>query len=139
MQTIVHPRRWVSPLLGAAALALIAGCTVQPEPSPQPMAPVPAQVEFSDIDLRSDLAIGTVKMWRDPSQLLHVDVPARNLTQSSMPIDWRVTYYDVNGIPIDQPSGWAAVTLSPNVFQDIMNNCSTPRGYDFKMDLRYAR
>jgi hypothetical protein len=127
-------------VLGWTTLAAgLAGCTTEQAPPSQPMAPVPAQVDFSDSDLRGDLGVGTVRMWRDPSQLLHVTVPVRNLTQTPMPIDWRVTYYDVNGIPLDAPTGWAAITLSPNVFQDVMSNCWTPRGYDFKMDLRYAR
>ena len=151
-------------LLSAAAAALVAlaGCTTNSEgPPPPPPGPVaipnpppgpagpplsgradpylPPQINLSDAQLHDVTAFGAPRLTRDAAGLLHVDVPVRNTTPDQFPVDYRITYYDQNGIPLGPPANWAPVTLAPNVFQDIQANCWTPRGYDFKMDLRYAR
>src|SRR5437016_13284339 len=57
----------------------------------------PAQVNYADIDLRDNTAIGRVKFSRDESDLLHVDVPIRATTDMQLYVDWRVTWLDKNG------------------------------------------
>jgi uncharacterized protein YcfL len=102
-----------------------------------PYAPPP--VEFSDSDLREQTAIGRIVVTRDASNLLHVDVPLRSTTDLQIIADYRVTFLDQNGVPLAPPTGWTAVTLPPNVFQDIQVNSPTTRATDFRIDLRYAR
>src|SRR5205814_4121732 len=99
----------------------------------------PAQVNFVDQNLRDHTAIGRINFTRDESNLLHADVPVRATTDLQLYVDWRVTWLDRNGVPLGPPTGWTAVTLAPNVFQDILTNSPSPRAADMKMDLRYAR
>jgi hypothetical protein len=76
---------------------------------------------------------------RDVSDLLHVDVPLRSTTDLQIIADWRVTFLDQNGVPLDAPTGWTAITLPPNVYQDIQITSPSTRATDFRIDLRYAR
>ncbi len=98
-----------------------------------------AQVNFVDEDLRDHTALGRIKLFRDESDLLHVDVPIRAATNLQIYADWRVTWLDQNGVPLGPPNGWTTTTLAPNVFQDITANSFSPRAADFKMDLRYSK
>lgn len=99
----------------------------------------PAQINFVDQDLSNKTAIGRIKFSRDESDLLHAAVPVRATTNLQLYVDWRVTWLDRNGVPLGPPTGWTAVTLAPNVFQDILVNSPSPRAADIKMDLRYAK
>jgi hypothetical protein len=99
----------------------------------------PAQINFVDQDLRDNTAIGRVKLSRDESNLLHVDVPIRATTNLQLYVDYRVTFLDANGSPLGPASGWTSTTIPPNVWQDILVNSASPRAADFHMDLRYAR
>ena len=99
----------------------------------------PSQVNYIDQDLRDNTAIGQLKITFDESKLMHVDVPIRAASDIQLYADYRVTFLDANGIPLGPPTGWTAITLAPNVFQDIQFNSSSPRAADFRMDLRDAR
>ena len=97
------------------------------------------QLDFSDAGLRDQTAIGRIAVIRDSSDLMHVDVPIRSTTDAQIIIDYRVMFMDQNNVPLSAPTGWTAVTLPPNVYQDIQVNSSSTRATDFRMDLRYAR
>src|SRR4051812_48278052 len=71
----------------------------------------PAQLNYADIDLRDNTAIGRIKFSRDESDLLHVDVPIRATTDMQLYVDWRVTWLDKNGVPLGPPTGWTTITL----------------------------
>jgi uncharacterized protein YcfL len=122
------------------ALSLLALAACAPEPiKGRADQYSPSQVNYSDQDLRDNTAIGQVKITFDESKLMHVDVPIRATTDIQIYADYRVTFLDANGIPLAPPTGWTAVTLAPNIFQDIQVNSSSPRAADFRMDLRDAR
>lgn len=99
----------------------------------------PAQINFVDQDLSDRTAIGRIRFSRDESDLLHAAVPIRATTNLQLYVDWRVTWLDRNGMPLGPPTGWTAMTLAPNVFQDLLLNSPSPRAGDIKLDLRYAK
>ena len=99
----------------------------------------PSQLNFIDQDLRDNTAIGQIKMTFDDSKLLHIDVPIRTTTSLPLYADYRVSFVDANGLPLGPPTGWTAVRLPSNDFQDILLTSSSPRAADFRLDLRDAR
>jgi hypothetical protein len=126
-------------LLFLPLLALTA-CNQMSPPIPGRADPYSSpQVEYSDADLREQTAIGRITVTRDVSDLLKVDVPLRSTTDMQIIADWRVTFLDSNGVPLDAPTGWTAITLPPNVYQDIQVTSPSTRAADFRIDLRYAR
>src|ERR1700722_6330730 len=103
------------------ALPLLALAACRPDPiRAQAGQYAPSQVNFVDQDLRDNTAIGQIKMTFDDSKLLHIDVPIRATTSLPQYADYRVSFFDANGIPLGPPTGWTAVKLPPNGFQDIL-------------------
>ena len=123
------------------ALLLLAGCgnPINPPIEGRSDPFVPPQPEFADGALREQTAIGRIVVTTDSAGLLHVDVPIRSTNDMQIIIDYRVTFVDQNSVPLGPPTGWTAVTLPPNVTQDIQVNSSSSRATDFRMDLRYAQ
>jgi uncharacterized protein YcfL len=129
-------------LIFASMMFLAAGCTSSPK------APLNArndpyrneQVQYVDTDLRNDTAVGNIKLERDSSSgILYVTVPIRATTNKTRSIDYRVTFFDANGRPLDGANGWTAKTLNGNTFEYIKANSLTPEAKDFQMDLRFSK
>jgi hypothetical protein len=74
---------------------------------------------------------------RDDAGLLFVNVPIRATTDLKLYVDYRVTFFDRNGQPLNQ-TGWMQKTLAPNIPDQITVNSSSSRAADFQMDLRYS-
>jgi hypothetical protein len=102
--------------------------------------PFPAsQIHFASEDLRKHTAVGTPMPVRDEEgRLLYVTVPIRAATNLILYVDYRVTFFDANGQPINQTT-WFTKTLEPNTPDQITVNSMTPRAADFQIDFRYAR
>jgi uncharacterized protein YcfL len=98
-----------------------------------------ARVEFVDDGLREQTAIGGINVKRDASGLLQVDVLLCSTSRLQMMVDYRVRFFDPNGVPLDAPGEWMAVAIEPNVFRDIQVSSSSTRAGDFRMEVRYAR
>ena len=100
---------------------------------------VPAQMHFSSENLRKHTAVGTPNLVRDESgRLLYVTVPIRSASNLTIYLDYRVTFFDEMGQPLNQTS-WFTKTLEPNVPDQITVNSMSPRAADFQVDFRYAR
>jgi hypothetical protein len=129
-------------LICAAILFLAAaGCTSSPK------APLnarndpyrPEQIQYVDTDLRSDTAVGNIKLERDQAGILYVTVPIRATTNKTRSIDYRVTFFDATGRPLRGADGWTPKTLNGNTFEYITANSLTADAKDFQMDLRFSK
>lgn len=118
-------------------LAALGGC-VKPPIYARKDPFVPAQVQIAEEDLRRNTAFGQPLVSRDQANLLFVTIPLRAATDLTLYVDYRATFYDRNGHPIQQ-TGWMNKTLYPNVFDHIQVNSVSPDAVDFEVDLRYAR
>jgi hypothetical protein len=99
----------------------------------------PSQIHMADEDLRAHMAIGRPIVERDPAGLLRVTVPVRSASDYNLYVDYRVTFFDQNGAPIGQPTGWASKRLERNVPDNLTLTSTTPAAADFEVDFRYAR
>jgi len=125
-------------ILIALPLLALAGCGPAPIKA-RANQYAPSQINFVDQDLRDNTAIGQVKVTFDESNLLHVDVPIRATTNLPLYADYRVSFVDANGISLGPPTGWTAIRLAPNEFQEILLTSASPRAADFRLDLQDAR
>ncbi len=129
-------------LLLAAASALAVGCHDNSVPPPvQPRQDVyhtadPTQVFFDSEALRSDTAADTPNVYRDPSGLLHVTVPVRNVTDHQIRIDYRVIFFDRDHQEIDR-SPWHDKFLTPSVPDSVSITATNPRSEYFQVHFRY--
>ena len=128
-------------ILFFASMVFLAGCTSSPK------APLNArndpyrseQVQYVDTDLRSDTAVGIIKLDRDQAGILYVTVPIRATTNKTFSVDYRVTFFDASGRPLNGANGWTPKTLNGNTFEHITSNSLTAEAKDFQMDLRFSK
>lgn len=115
------------------------GCadTVKPPIVPRQDPDLPSQIHMTSMDLRRHTAVGVPLLTRDDAGILFVTVPIRAATNLKLYTDYRVTFFDRTGSPIQQTS-WLPKTLPPNTPDQITVNSSSPRAVDFQMDVRYA-
>ena len=118
-------------------LTVLGGCVKSPNYARNDPF-VPAQIQISDNDLRKKTAFGEPLVSRDAAGLLFVTVPLRAATDLTLYVDYRTTFFDRTGRPIQQ-TAWLNKTLYPNVFDHIQINSISPEAADFVIDLRYAR
>jgi hypothetical protein len=120
------------------ASILITSCVKKPiegRADPYPAA----QVHFASEDLRKHTAVGTPMPVRDEEgRLLYVTVPIRSASNMILYVDYRVTFFDKEGQPINQTT-WFTKTLEANTPDQITVNSMSPRAADFQIDFRYAR
>ena len=124
-------------LAGCLLLALIGGCVKAPNYARNDPF-VPAQIQIVEDDLRRQTAFSQPLVSRDAAGLLLVTVPLRAATDQTLYVDYRTTFFDRNGRPIQQ-TGWLNKTLYPKVFDHIQINSVSPDAADFEINLRYAR
>jgi hypothetical protein len=124
--------------IAAAAMTMVsAGCvdTVKAPIEGRADPYVPAQVHVTSMELRRHTAVGEPKLSRDDAGLLFVTVPVRSTADMKLYVDYRYTFFDRNGQPLNT-SSWMHVTLPANTPDQISFNSTSPRAADFQLDLR---
>jgi hypothetical protein len=121
------------------SLVLLAGGCVKP-PIEGRLDPYAArQIHFASKDLKNRTAVDTPTAQRDEAgNILRVTVPIRAATDKELHVDYRVTFFDQAGQPLNQ-TGWFTRTLPPNVPDYITVNALGPRAADFQVDFRWAQ
>lgn len=125
-------------LIVAPLLLLAMGCGVKPPIEGRADPYAPAQIHFDSDQLRRDTAVGPPVVVRNESGLLVVNVPIRSAIDKTLYIDYRVTFFDANGIDIGR-FGPFTKTLEPNTPDQIQVTSTSQRAADFQIDFRYAR
>ena len=120
-------------------MLLSLGCAVR-EPIAGRADPYPAhQVNFADPDLANKTAVSPPRTERR-NGLLYVTVPVRSSVNRDLHVDYRVTFFNENGVPIEGPGNWTSgPTLIANTPSYIQFNSISGNAADFQLDLRYAQ
>jgi hypothetical protein len=115
------------------------GCAVR-EPIAGRADPYRAhQVNFADPDLANKTAVAP-PMTERRNGLLYVTVPVRSSVNRDLHVDYRVTFFNQDGMPIEGPGNWTSgPTLIANTPSYIQFNSLTANASDFQLDLRYAQ
>jgi uncharacterized protein YcfL len=125
--------------LGAVLILITTGCAVR-EPIAGRADPYrPHQINFADPDLANKTAVDVPRTERR-NGLLYVTVPVRSSVNRDLHVDYRVTFFDENGIPIEGPTLWTSgPTLIANTPSYIQFNSISGNAANFQLDLRYAQ
>ena len=120
-------------------MLLSLGCAVR-EPIAGRADPYRAhQVNFADPDLANRTAVAPPIVERR-NGLLYVTVPVRSSVNRDLHVDYRVTFFNENGVPIEGPGNWTSgPTLIANTPSYIQFNSISGNAADFQLDLRYAQ
>jgi hypothetical protein len=118
-------------------LVLLGGCVKAPiEPRADPY--VPPQINIADADLANRTAFLPVRTERR-NGILYVTVPARAASNLDLHVDYKYTFLDENGMPVDE-TGWiGGTTLTRNSYTYIRFNSTNANAADFHLQLRYAQ
>lgn len=119
-------------------LFLLAGCGVKPPIEGRNDPYMPAQIHFDSDELRRDTAVGQPIITRNEAGMLVVTVPIRSAIDQNLHVDYRVTFFDSNGVPIEK-FGPFTKNLDANTPDRVTVNSTSTRAADFQMDFRYAR
>ena len=119
-------------------MLLSLGCAVR-EPIAGRADPYRAhQVNFADPDLANRTAVAPPIVERR-NGLLYVTVPVRSSVNRDLHVDYRVTFFNESGVPIEGPGNWTSgPTLIANTPSYIQFNSISGNAADFQLDLRYA-
>ncbi|HEY7091227.1 MAG TPA: hypothetical protein VH518_24230 [Tepidisphaeraceae bacterium] len=96
------------------------------------------QIHLDSGELRHDTTIGQPIVVPNESGLLNVTVPIRSDIDQTLYVDWRVTFFDHTGTPIEN-YGPFTKTLLPHVPDQVQFNSTSTRAADFQIDFSYAR
>lgn len=125
-------------VLTLLGLTLLAGCGVKSPISGRSDPYFREQVHFTDADLANKTAVGQpVPERRDG--LLFVSVPIRSASNNDLHIDYRVTFFNQQGSPIEQTGWLGGTTLPANTPSFLRFNSTTANAADFQVDVRWAQ
>ena len=147
--------RFVSLLLSAAALALIAGCqntvnTVENTDKSAEANEIRDTRVITDRFLRDRLELRSVRTGRTEAGLLRVEVSAVNARtgafsqfwswmtgENPYPVDYRFTWQDAQGLTVETPlSIWRTVTVYPGEIVNFQSVAPTPACQDFVLEIK---
>ncbi|WP_289171708.1 DUF1425 domain-containing protein [uncultured Parasutterella sp.] len=108
-------------VLSLSAVLGLSACATQ-EP-PQPVALEDTSVSGLTIIYGTEPLARSVgflggKVYQDGS-LKRMSGSIKNLTQATFPVEYQVTWHDVNGAPLPNASSWTRVTLNPRAQKPI--------------------
>ena len=126
--------------IAVAAAAVAAGaCSPRVRGPVEPREDTAAwpQIHLASRELQDRIAVRQPVVTQDEAGLLYVTVPVRNTTRRPMTIEYRVTFFDRNRVPI-QETTWFPRTMTPHTQQTITVNSTSTRADDFQIDIRQA-
>jgi hypothetical protein len=97
-----------------------------------------SQIHMDSEELRRDTTVGQPIVVPNESGLLVVTIPIRSDIDQSLHVDYRVTFFDRTGTPIER-WGPFTKTLNPHTPDQIQVNATSTRAADFQVDFNYAR
>ena len=132
-----------SMLLSSLALVLLilAGCTTTPPSAKDP------RVRLLDTRVQRELAVyaATEQFTQDPTGTaeaapLKVTVPVENLSGRRMlRLQYRFTFLDANGIPMDPQMSWQRIDIAPNDRRYIQGAAVSTGANDWELSIRLTR
>lgn len=103
----------------SAVLGLSACATQEPPPVALEDTSVPGlTIIYGTEPLARSVGFIAGKVYQDGS-LKRMSGSVKNLTQATFPVEYQVTWHDVNGAPLPNASSWTRVTLNPRAQKPI--------------------
>jgi len=94
---------------------------------------------ISDTDLQKLLRFQPYTSQRVENGNLQISQPVRSLADYSMNLQYRVIWFDAQGVPLAPQGSWIPKTLEPNQPDYIVSNSTSDRAVDFNVQFRRSR
>lgn len=125
-------------------LAMVPGCQTDISPSGGMGDPYPAPLNDPQItilapELRPWLGFHPAIIENDGVKPMHVQIPVRNLTDRDYLIDYRVLFYDVNGVQLDPVMGWKMEALRPKQTVRLDGRALDTQAVNYRIEIKWAR
>ena len=122
--------------MGLLSLGLLAAGCEGPIPAYQdPSAPL--QVSLTGYGLQDKIRVVVPKPERVGAGQLKVTVQVFNRTNSDLTVDYRYSFTDKAGTPVENSNiGWEGERLPPNGYQTITFTSMSAAAEDFRVQLR---
>ena len=128
-----------SVLAAMSLLFLVIGCTGVRPPIEGRADPYPRkQIHFDSDELRRDTTVDAPLLTHNESGLLVITIPIRSAVDLTLHVDYRVTYFDRNGVVLAR-LGPFSKTLLANTPDQIQVISPSPDAADFQVDFYYSR
>ena len=128
----------------AVALVILGGCKTDISPSGGIGDPYPAPINDPQIailspELRPWLGFHPAIVEDDGERPMHVQIPVRNLTDRDYLIDYRVLFYDSNGVQLDPVMGWKMEALRPKQTLRLDGKALDTQARSYRVEVKWAR
>lgn len=74
-----------------------------------------------------------------PTGTLEAFAVVRNRTDFPQQLEFRATFFDADGVPIEGPSGWKRIFFDPNMMQGYNEFSTKPNSQHYYIEIREAR
>ena len=125
---------------------LIMGCEQPANTAPAPGLgdPYPAPLNDPQIsvlapDLRPWLGFHPATVMDDGERPMQVQVPMRNLSTHKYLIDYRILFYDANGMEMEPAMGWKMMALMPKETVRLSAKALSTDAMSYRLEVKWAR
>jgi len=139
---------WIMLSVGLLGLIVVcSGCeTIDTSPGAGRGDPYPApandpQISVLNAELRPWLGFqpAVVIDQHNPSRKMRVEVPVRNLAERQYLIEYRIMFYNENGVELEPVMGWKMVPLDPKQVQRLKGQALHNEATRYRLEVRWAR
>lgn len=143
-----HGRARIVMLISVFSLLWLSfGCqTIDTSPGAGRGDPYPApvndpQISVLNAELRPWLGFqpAVVIDQHNPNRKMRVEVPVRNLAERQYLIEYRILFYNENGVELEPVMGWKMVPLDPKQNQRLKGQAMHNEAVDYRLEVRWAR
>ncbi len=127
-------------LTGCVVLGLT-GCKASTGPigaAPDEVTEYPT-VTMSQATLRNAVAVQPPIVSKRADQLRTVTLPMRSESDQTLHVEWRILWYDDEGLPVLPAMTWRPMVLDPRQPKTISVTAMTVRATDYNIQMRWTR
>ena len=147
-------KRFLAIALGLAAALSVTGCGKNFDEGPQQSVRVDdenapnARLNLDSVVIldksvqsagSSRIAVERHGARTSPTGTLEAFAVVRNRTDHAQQLEFRATFFDADGVPIEGPSGWRRIFFDPNMIQGYNEFSTKPNSQHYYIEIREAR
>jgi uncharacterized protein YcfL len=117
-------------ILGALALALLAGCATPPPP-----APGSAASKVVSLGNMKNIEVGAMRVARE-NGFLTVNVQLNNTSSYNKQMYYRFAWLGNDGFPVAEAESWKSTTLYGTQTSYLPAIAPTPKATDFRLEVK---
>lgn len=97
------------------------------------------QISILSPELRPWLAFHPAIVVDDGERPMQVQVPVRNVTTHKYLIDYRILFYDLNGMELEPKMGWTMAPLLPKEVLRLSAKAMSTDAVNYRLEIKWAR